>query len=143
RSKSSLPLLTELIKSSNDSSMLRYYRAFDFQTDPSKQQVLASLIPQVKGQKVLYALKHMDASKLKMTPAINTALQKTLSDYKDRIEFVELINSFNLQDRSNDLLALAIKFPDSLQAREAMRTLLKWEKKDLIEPVLRGDNKEN
>jgi putative membrane-bound dehydrogenase-like protein len=143
RSRSSLPLLAELIKTSDDSTMLRYYRAFDFQTDASKQQVLASLVPQVKGEKVLYALKHMDASKMKMTPAIDTALRKTLSDYKDKIEFVELVNSFNLQDRSKDLLALALKYPDSLQAREAMRTLLKWKKKDIIEPVLHGDSKEN
>ena len=142
RSRASLPLLAELIKTSNDSTMLRYYRAFDFHSDPSKQQVLASLIPQVSGAKVLYALKHMDASKFKMTPAVNAALQKTLNDYKDKIEFVELITTFNLKDRSKDLLALAIKYPDSLQARESMRTLLKWDRTDIIEPVLRGDDKE-
>lgn len=143
RSRAAMPLLAELIKSTDDSTMLKYYRAFDFHTDPSKQQVLASLVPQVKGSKVLYALKHMDASKLKMTPTINAALQKTLNDYKDKIEFVELVTTFNLKDKSNDLLALAMKFPDSLQARESMRTLLKWERTDIIEPVLFGSNKEN
>ncbi len=143
RSKASLPLLAELIKTSDDSTMLRYYRAFDFQKDPSKQQVLASLIPQVKGPKVLYALKHMDASNLKMTPAINTALNKTLDDYKDKIEFVELVNTFNLKDRSKDLLELALRYPDSLQAREAIRTLFKWDRTDVIQPVLFGSGKEN
>lgn len=143
RSKASLPLLAELIKTSNDSTMLRYYRAFDFQKDPSKQQVLASLIPQVKGEKVLYALKHMDASTLKMTPAINNALQKTLADYKDKIEYVELVTSFNLKDKSKDLVDLAIRYPDSLQAREAVRTLLKWDRTDLMKSVVFGDNKEN
>ena len=143
RSRAALPLLAELIKSASDSTMLRYYRAFDFHNDPSKQQVLASLVPQVKGPKVLYALKHMDASKMKMTPAINSALQRTLAEYKDKIEFVELITTFNLKDRSKDLLALAIKYPDSLQAREAMRTLITWDRTDIIQPVLFGDNKEN
>jgi putative membrane-bound dehydrogenase-like protein len=143
RSRATMPLLAELIRTSGDSSSLRYFRAFDFHTDPSKKQILASLIPQVKGEKLLYALKHMDASRFRMTPTVNTALQKTLNDYKDKIEFVELVNSFELKDRAKDLLALAIKYPDSLQARESMRTLLKWKRNDLIEPVLRGDNKEN
>jgi len=123
--------------------MLRYYRAFDFHTDPQKQQVLASLIPAVQGQKVLYTLKAMDPSKIRLTPAINAALQKTLSDYKDKIEFVELTTTFNLKDRSNDLLALAMKYPDSLQARESIRTLFKWDRVDIIKPILFGNNKEN
>lgn len=143
RCRAAMPLLAELIKTSDDSTMLRYYRAFDFHADASKQQVLASLIPQVKGQKVLYALKHMDASKMKMTPAINSALQKTLADYKDRIEYVELITTFNLKDKANDLLALAIRYPDSLQGRESIRTLFKWDREYLMEPVLHGSNKES
>lgn len=143
RSRASLPLLAELIKTSPDSTSLRYYRAFDFQKDASKQNVLASLLPQVQGEKVLYALKHMDASNLKMTPQIKTALQKTLNNYKDKIEFVELVTSFNLKERSNDLLQLAMKYPDSLQARESIRTLLKWDRTDLMEPILHGTNKEN
>jgi putative heme-binding domain-containing protein len=84
----------------------------------------------------------MDPSNLKMTPAINTALQKTLNEYKDKIEYVELVNSFKLKDKSKDLLALAIKYPDSLQARESIRTLLAWDRTDLMEPILHGDNKE-
>lgn len=143
RSRASLPMLAELIKTSNDTTMLRYYRAFDFQNHASKQQVLASLIPQVQGPKVLYALKHMDASNMKMTPAINSALQKTLAEYKDKIEFVELVNTFKLKDRANDLLALALRYPDSLQARESMRTLMKWDRSDLMKPILHGNSKEN
>jgi putative heme-binding domain-containing protein len=85
----------------------------------------------------------MDASNLKMTPAINSALQKTLAGYKDKIEFVELITSFNLEDRVKDLLALAIRYPDSLQARESIRTLFKWDRTDLMEPVLHSNNKED
>jgi putative heme-binding domain-containing protein len=143
RSRAAMPLLADLIKTSGDSSALRYFRAFDFHTDPSKQQILASLVPEVKGEKLLYALKSMDASKFRMTPTVNAALQKTLNDYKDKIEFVELINAFQLKDRASDLLALAIKYPDSLQARESMRTLLKWKRNDIIEPVLRGTSKED
>jgi putative membrane-bound dehydrogenase-like protein len=143
RSKAAIPLLAELIRASDDSTMLRYYRAFDFHKDPSKQQVLSQLVTQVKGAKVLYALKHMDASKLKMTPGINTALQKTLDEYRDKIEFVELVATFKLKNRADDLLALALKYPDSLQAREAVRALFTFDRTDMMESTLHGDNKEN
>ena len=141
RSKDAMPLMAELIKASDDNEMLRYYRAFDFQTDPSKQQVLAQLIDQTQGNHVLYALKHMDPSRLKMTPSISKALNKALDDKKGRIEYVELVTTFNLKDRSNELLNLCLQYPDSTVGKEAARTLLRWDKTDLISTVLKGTNK--
>ena len=55
RSKYAMPLLAELIKTSDEKEMLRYYRAFDFHKDPSKQTVLTQLVQQTQGDKVLYA----------------------------------------------------------------------------------------
>jgi putative heme-binding domain-containing protein len=142
RAKDAMPMMAELIKSSDDKEMLRYYRAFDFQTDPSKQQILAQLIQQTQGDRVLYALKHMDATKLKITPSIATALNKVLDDQKGKIEYVELVTSFNLKDRSEELLNLCLQYPDSVAGKEAARTLLKWDKTDLISAVLNGNNKD-
>ncbi|HTE30935.1 MAG TPA: PVC-type heme-binding CxxCH protein, partial [Chryseolinea sp.] len=136
RSKNAMPLMAELIKKSNDKEMLRYYRSFDFQTDPSKQQILANLVQQSSGDKVLYALKAMDVSKLKMTPAIKTALSKVLEQQKGKIEFVELVTSFKLEDRTKDLLQLSLQYPDSAVGKESMRTLLSWNKTDLIKKSL-------
>ncbi len=142
RARAAIPMLTELIRQSPDSSMLRYYRALDFHSDPLKQDELARLVTQVNGSKLLYALKHMDPSRAKMTPTIAKALNETLSKYQGKIEFVELITTFQLKERSSDLLELAIQYPDSLAGRESVRTLLKWEKTDLMEPVLQGADRE-
>jgi putative heme-binding domain-containing protein len=142
RSKSAMPLMAELIKSSDDKSMLRYYRSFDFHTDGSKQNVLATLIQQTKGTKVLYALKHMDPSKLKMTPPVLTALNTALNEQKGKLEFVELVTSFKLQDRSKDLLHLALEFPDSTIGKESAKTLLDWNKVDLIKTELNSSDKD-
>jgi putative membrane-bound dehydrogenase-like protein len=142
RSKAALPLLAELIKSSNESEMLRYFRAFDFQTDPSKQQVLAQLATQSKDSKVLFALKHMDVSKFKMTPAITATLNKVLDQNKGKLEFVELAASFNLRNKSNDLLEMAIQYPDSTSGKEAAKTLVSWNRIDLFQKVLGANNKE-
>jgi putative membrane-bound dehydrogenase-like protein len=143
RSKSAMPLLATLIKASDEKEMLRYYRAFDFHTDASKQAILAQLVQQTRGDKVLYALKHMDASKLKMTPPVMTALNKVLDQYNGKIEFVELISLFRLQGRANDLLQLGIHYPDSAVGKESIKTLLDWNRSDLIEGTLNSDNKEN
>ncbi|HTF18281.1 MAG TPA: PVC-type heme-binding CxxCH protein [Chryseolinea sp.] len=139
RSKFAIPMIAELIKDTDETDMLRYYRSLDFQTDASKQVVLAQLVQQTTGSKVLYALKHMDPSKLKMTPAINAALNKVLNDEKGKIEFVELVTSFKLQDRSDNLLHMALQYPDSLTGREAMRTLLAWDKTKLIQQALNSE----
>ena len=141
RSKAAMPLMAELIKKSNDQEMLRYYRAFDFQTDPSKQQVLAQLVQQTQGDKVLYALKHMNASQVKMTPALAASLNKVLEQQKGKIEFVELVATFNLQDRADDLLSLGLNYPDSTVGKDAIKVLLDWNRTDLFQKVLSGSNK--
>ena len=140
RTKASLPLLAELIKSSNESDMLRYYRAFDFQNDPSKQKILAQIVEQSEGSKVLFALKHIDGAKMKMTPSIKSSLDKVLDQQKGTVEFVELVTSFKLQNRANDLLALGIQYPDSVAGKEAIKTLLDWDKMDMVSGVLYSNN---
>jgi putative membrane-bound dehydrogenase-like protein len=142
RAKAAMPLLSALIKSSDEQTMLKYYRSFDFHTDPSKQQVLADLLQQTKGPKVLYALKHMDPSKLKMTAPVKAALNNVLDEQKGKIEFVELVTSFKLEDRSKDLLQLALQFPDSTVGKESAKTLLDWNKLQLLQNTLNSSNKD-
>ena len=142
RSKEALPLIAELIKSSDEKSMLRYYRSFDFHTEAAKQNVLAQLATSTQGDKVLYALKHMDASKFKMTPAIQSALTKVMDQYKNKLEFVELASSFKLTGKSNDLLSMAIQFPDSVAGREAANVLIDWNKSDVFEKAFSRNNKD-
>ena len=103
---------------------------------------MAGLVEQTKGDKVLYALKHMDPAKLKMTTPVKTALNKVLEEQKGKIAFVELVTSFNLQDRAKDLLQLALQFPDSTVGKESAKTLLDWNKLDLIETALNSSNKD-
>jgi putative membrane-bound dehydrogenase-like protein len=140
RSKSAIPLLAELIRASDEQQMLRYFRAFDFHTDPSRQEVLAKLVTQVQGDKVLYSLKHMKPDNARLSPAVKSALDKTLDQYKNRIEFVELSNSFKLRERAPDLVELIIAYPDSLAGREAAKTLLYWEETARMKDVLMGED---
>ena len=85
----------------------------------------------------------MDASNTKLTPDVLTALNKTLDQYKDRLEFVELISRFKLENKTNDLLLVSLHYPDSVMGKEAMKTLLDWNKTDIIRKVISEKIKED
>jgi putative membrane-bound dehydrogenase-like protein len=141
RSKAALPLLAQLIKTSDDQEMLRYFRAFDFHTDPSKQNVLASLIVSSKDLKLLYALKHVDTHHFTMTPAILTRLNTVLDKNKGSLDFVDLIARYKLENKAGDLLATALQYPDSASGREAAKVLLDWGRRDLFDNVIHSGKK--
>lgn len=140
RSASAMPLMAELIRDSDDEKMLRYFRSFDFHTHPSKQSVLTALLKEASGSRMLYALKHMDPSKLTMTPTVQAALNEVLNEQKGSLDFVELVTRFNVDNRTNDLLQIALTYPDSAVGKESAKTLLNWSKTDLINNVLNSDN---
>lgn len=142
RSTGALPYLAKLIHQSDEQQMLRYYRAFDFHSPESRQPVLASLVEKEKGSKVLFALKHMDASKVKMSPGVRLALDRALTEQKGKYEFVELASTFRVYNRANDLLKLSIIYPDSAMGKEAMKVLLDWNRTDLIQKALNSRNKD-
>lgn len=142
RSKAAMPLLATLIKDASETEMLRYFRAFDFHKDPSKQKVLASLITTSEDAKLLYALKHIDAENFRMTPAIKAKLNTALDDNKGQLEFVELTALYQLENKAPDLLELALQYPDSTSGREAARVLLNWDRQDLFAQVLNSGKKD-
>jgi putative membrane-bound dehydrogenase-like protein len=142
RSKEALPMLTELIRNSNEKEMLRYFRAFDFHHDASKQQILAQLAVQSQNEKVLYALKHMDASKFRISPALKTTLDKVMDQYRSTLEYVELASAFQVKDKAEELMALALQYPDSTSGKEAVKVLLNWDRIDMMEKVLQSNDKD-
>jgi putative membrane-bound dehydrogenase-like protein len=140
RAKEALPMLGQIIAAADEGEVLRYFRAFDFHSDPSKQQVLAQIATTSKDIKVLYALKHMDVTKFKMTPTLASTLNRVLDQYKNKIEFVELASAFQLKNKSEDLLSLSLQYPDSTAGKEAARLLLNWDRSDLFNKVLARNN---
>ncbi len=141
RSKSALPMLAELITSADDEEMMRYFRAFDFHNDASKQKVLTALITRSKDAKLLYALKHVNATNYTMTGAVKSKLNTVLDKSKGQLEYVELIELYKLGNKAPDLLEVALQYPDSASGREASKVLLDWDRQDLFRKVLKEDKK--
>lgn len=136
RSKHAIPLLAQLIKDANEKEMLRYFRSFDFHTDPSKQKALTDLIIGSNGDKLLYALKHVDTKKFHMTPTVRAKLNAALDNSKGKLEFVELVDLYKLENRAQDLFELALQYPDSASGREAAGVLLKWNREDMFQKTI-------
>jgi putative membrane-bound dehydrogenase-like protein len=142
RSKAALPVLGTLIANAGDEDMMRYFRAFDFHKDPSRQVVLASLATSTTGKKQLLALKHMNTADIIMTSALKQALNKTLKEYENQLEYVELVATFGLKDKSKDLLEMCVNFPDSAKGRQAAGALINWDQHTLMTNTLHGSDKD-
>ncbi len=146
RSKETIPLLAQIIESSESNSYhdrLRYFRAFDFQTDPSKQNVLADLaVQQHPNQEAItmLALSHLDVATVQKSPRLKKALTTSLASVKGSQEYIELIKRYQLKEYNQDLMALALEKPQEEIGAEAMSLLLKLEGQPLIRKVFTGDD---
>jgi putative membrane-bound dehydrogenase-like protein len=113
RAAAALPMLAKIIEDpANDPSKnLKYFRAFDFHTDSSKQRILQSLLtgnhPQQK-MITLYALTQMDTTRLVITPAIKAALKTSLDVVKGSPEFLDLVAKYKIKDQNAELLNIAV-----------------------------------
>lgn len=113
RAKASLPLLAAIIKDSNTdpAKNLRYFRAFDFFTDPLKQEVLLSLLngnhPDQKSI-TAYALLQLDTANLAMTDVIKSAIDRSLDAFKRSQQFLDLLAKYKIKNKNRELLDMAI-----------------------------------
>lgn len=127
RSPLAAPLLADIILSANNDEMLRYFRAFDFHNGRDKQPALTRLALASSGEKAMYALKHMDPSSVTPTPALTAKVDEVLKQYENTIEYIEVINAFDLRSKAPHLLTFALEDPENPVAREAMATLVRWD----------------
>ena len=147
RAKAAIPLLAKLIAhpQTDAKERLRYFRAFDFHTHPSKNDALLSLLETThadRDQILSLALQHLDADGIVMTSNIRSALDHTLDHVKGTWQFVDLVQKFNLVDKRNDLLNLAISSSEEEVAANAARLLATSSAFDgisLIEAHIRKD----
>ncbi|MEO0330895.1 MAG: PVC-type heme-binding CxxCH protein, partial [Bacteroidota bacterium] len=148
RSKETIPLLAELIQESEANTYpdrLRYFRAFDFQQDDSKQDVLASLaVQQHPNQEeiTILALNHIDTERVKRSPQLKTALQTSLDKLQGSDTYVELVKRYELKEYQPALLALAMEKPEESVGVEAAKLLLDFEGEVMILDMLKEGSTE-
>jgi putative heme-binding domain-containing protein len=122
RAKAALPMLATIISDDKIdlSKNLKFFRAFDFQTDPSKQQILLSLLHSDSAQtnganenvRRIYTLLQLDASKLVVTPSIKKMIGASLESTKGTAQFLDLVSKYHIKNRNAELLDMALKNSD-------------------------------
>lgn len=148
RSKKTIPLLAELIQESEANTYpdrLRYFRAFDFQQDDSKQDVLASLaVQQHPNQEeiTILALNHIDTERVKRSPQLKTALQTSLDKLQGSETYVELVKRYELKEYQPALLALAMEKSEESVGVEAAKLLLDFEGEVMMLDMLKEGSTE-
>ena len=129
RTGAALPLLVASITDAgtDSASRLKYFRAFDFINDPSKDKILLTLLDHEgahKEQIAYTALHHLSPVNLAASSKMKAVLNNTLDKIKGQQGFVDLVNHYKLKDRNADLFEMVVAFPDSSLGVEAANLLL-------------------
>ena len=130
-----------------EAELPRYLRAFDFQPPRAAQPVLLELAFSETGDdsrsqfiaaEALSRVESLDLS----DPAKRKAFETLLENTKGTKRFVELVKQFQLTDRDDDLVALAIEHPADEAGIAAVQSLLRRNRKEPLKKVLHGDDRE-
>ncbi len=138
--------LQELIldQSASTADVLRYFRAFDFLGAGGKQDVLASLAFNTKGQSerdnliAAEAVRRVNGSVLKRNPEYAAALEGILRRVRGTGSFVDLVKKFGLQDQDAELLKIAQAKATEQAGIEAVRLLLSRKRGRLLNKAIRS-----
>ncbi|MFP4339118.1 MAG: PVC-type heme-binding CxxCH protein [Cyclobacteriaceae bacterium] len=149
RSPETIPLLAELIRSSESNTYrdrLRYFRAFDFHADPSKEEVLAQLAVEQHPQQAeisMLALNHLSSETVKQSPRLRTALKNSVDRSAGSKEYIELIKKYELKEYTQNLMAMAIQMPEEELGAEAARLLLHLDQKKAMQRLMEQGSPED
>jgi putative heme-binding domain-containing protein len=123
RASAALPMLATIIRDNNIdlSKNLKFFRAFDFHTDTSKQTVLLSLLnsttieENVANEKLIkvYTLLQLDTSKLIVTSSLKSIIESSLESVKGTEEFLDLLTKYKVKNKNPELLEMAISNMDN------------------------------
>ncbi len=123
RSADNVFRLAELAKS--DKNNLRYFRAFDFQSNPEKTKVLLGMLDggNAASDVMTLVFKHLDMNTAKQDPLFKSLLPKVLNGIKSPADYLDLVKRYELKDQSERLTAMAMN--DTLLGNEAAKIQVK------------------
>ena len=123
----------------------RLFRALDFQKGPEAEKAIHSLAFEAqKGDEARQTLIASEAiSRVKggdvtSKPEMKASLDKILAKNAGNVQYVRLVDRFNLVDRYPDVIAMLQANPESQASVEAVKLLV--EKGDLLKQALAGDD---
>lgn len=141
RTPKALPLLAQLIQQAPDSSAyLRYFRAFDFHTSVSKNEVLFSLLTDVRPEIQRLALEHTDGSKIIRNSVVNRAIETALANAGQTVSYVRLVEKFRLTEKREPLFQLVRCCADQQTGVEALQLLWNFGETAFVNQQMKDDS---
>lgn len=145
RSKTTLPLLMQLAMDNNVpwQDRQRYFRAFDFNTDPLKTTLLFQMLEtnQAKDLKLdVLLLNLLDPKDVKQSAVATKALKSTLDAIYGSKDYINLVTRFNSSSEKQRLLQLAIEKPGDDIATDAIKLFINFGgEKELMQKIAGTD----
>ncbi|GAB3534090.1 hypothetical protein GCM10027443_20680 [Pontibacter brevis] len=143
RTALALPYLSQGITAAGTSSADRakYFRAFDFIADPTKDKTLLALLDDQgphKAEVSKLALNHINPANLENLPKAKAALYRTLAEQKGTKEYLNLVRRYKLKDQNEALLQIVLSNPDNNLGVESAQLLLASEGGSLLQKTING-----
>ncbi len=117
---------------------LRYFRAFDFHTSPTKSGYLLAMLKSDSNSLSFdqLLLSHLDDKTVKGSSVAMKKLNKVLDQLKGTNEYVEMIRRYKLPQRNESLLAMALLKPDDNTGRNAVALVMEQGGDAMINKVI-------
>lgn len=143
RTDEAIPYLSALASDATNplQSRLRYFRAFDFNTGPEKQQALLAIIDNNKQNDIalnklaLYSLSNQAVSQ---SPSAQKALKQVLDDVYGTQQYLDLVARYEVRSENARLLEMAIGKSSTDLGTSACRLLLAGGGSDLLWKEING-----
>lgn len=112
---------------------LKFFRAFDFNTDTSKQRILLSLLNSTNpegdrpNQKLItvYTLLQLDTGRLVMTSSLKNTIENSLETVKGSQQFLDLVSKYKIKNKNHELYDMAVNNNNSQEIKTmAVRLLM-------------------
>jgi putative heme-binding domain-containing protein len=131
RSARALPMLERLAVEGDGSTAdrLRYFRALDFHQPEGRQRSLLALLATPAGatpELTPVILRQLDAKSAKDQPAVQSAVQRTMTATRGTTDYVQLVEKYDVQGEMEELVRLALAKPNETAGSEAARVALAW-----------------
>lgn len=145
RSKTTLPYLVKLATDTNIDwkDRQRYFRAFDFNSDPLKKTLLLQMLSDNTGRDSkldLMVLNLLSTDEVKQSALATTVLKEVVKAAYGTKDYTNLVSKFKLESEKPKLLQLMQDKPGEDVARDAVRLFLGFNgEKQLMDIIAGGD----
>lgn len=137
-SPATIPLLTEMISNpaSTPGQLGRWFRAFHFKTDPSKNEYLTQLLEIEHPQQTLirsYALGQLEADYVSRNPKVKNLVRRILPSIEGTPEWLLAVENMKMREATPQLLEFFLANEDRGLVGKAAGLLFDFDGKNLLE----------